>query len=708
MSPTILSLPFDILVNITSYIDINDITHLSQASPALAFLAQDPFICRSAIEFWAPFSQEWRQYKAGLITAEIGFNNIYQRRSAVGNGLPFSVTSIGNCLSFVYQNGWLAFISDKRIFVRNVRSGNSSQRIPKSRQQPCNGALQNSSGDDHHAPFNVVNFPKEWDDLNLVDSESEIELMGFIDNVLTLCFRPMQEDAQGVSAWLLALGITTNEGDEGIELFRAALQTTEKLFVRHNENYIFWGTQSGRASHVYLEWVIKGTLFRDWGDAKRDGRVPSVASLQLPDFVGSEMSSTCAFEIHEDHFYGVSNQTSWHNEEIDWTSLFDCICFPLAKPYSADLKRNKRIYRRQHDEGPLDDLWTVLGLQVKEDIGKLTIVEGRREWTNGGSSAYRTFYTADITFPDGEEPHQLPEDDPYVTIVTSANRPNYIPRLKLKTETIHPEREHPRYRSSPPFIAARTRYRSYNLASATFIDLVSDSNCCEASAKSMAGCLRFRTGSRRLAPFPSNWSKPDAGKGKQRANSEIGSPRLDLIWMDMDFEDLVDSDDPTAFDIDILATNLDEEPKETEASVRGYRYSPITLWPPPLLPESNAPPTTTSITHACETEQVSSQEVHRLMNPHHTNRDCFAPIDIAAASDERTVVFLVRKKQNRSSASSYEEGHLVLVSFCPWVTALDAEIYSAGNVDGVEFVLLREDIRGRSKETTFFTGPTLI
>jgi hypothetical protein len=49
----------------------------------------------------------------------------------------------------------------------------------------------------------------------------------------------------------------------------------------------------------------------------------------------------------------VAYLTSFNLEEIDWTSYYYCIRFPVADPTAVQTP--KRIWRRRHIEGPIND-----------------------------------------------------------------------------------------------------------------------------------------------------------------------------------------------------------------------------------------------------------------------------------------------------------------------------------------------------------------
>jgi hypothetical protein len=55
-----------------------------------------------------------------------------------------------------------------------------------------------------------------------------------------------------------------------------------------------------------------------------------------------------------------------------------------------------RVWRRQHGEGPIDDRWSSLRLDVGETRGVLKIAESRTEWYKGSSLKEARYYITDI------------------------------------------------------------------------------------------------------------------------------------------------------------------------------------------------------------------------------------------------------------------------------------------------------------------------
>jgi hypothetical protein len=379
------------------------------------------------------------------------------------------------------------------------------------------------------------------------------------------------------------------------------LESSSKLFVRHTSAFLYYGTHTGVASDGHHEWEVRGVSLDGESFKTRQ-------SIQLVDFFGGDIGSTVAFEIHNGYFYAVSNQTSFDVEELDWTSFYHCIRFPLGDPY-PDAEANKRVYRRQHAEGPIHDSWTDLSIQVDERTNKPLIVESRREWQKSSSRKLRAFYISELdtgstTLTEDGLPNdglsnepQLPLDDLFTGLVDSTNHPHYAPTQPRFSWNVHPEIL-PHTETYRSFLLARTKVRAYNYSCHSFIDLVEDDRCCGVLSES---CLRIRIGSRRLAPF--QWASLD--------KAELSKSRL-------------------------------VHPPFIEDDV-SYRHSTIKMWPPP---GSRCP---------------CSKRLHNILNP---QPSCGVAYNrkVTGVIDERSLVYMVK------SGPSYAPddnalGTVVLIDF---------------------------------------------
>lgn len=325
------------------------------------------------------------------------------------------------------------------------------------------------------------------------------------------------------------------------------LHTTTKLFARTTRFFLYFGTHTAVGAHGHHEWVVRGVDLRH-------GREITERPIQLTNLVGSDLGQTVCFEIHGASFFALSNQTCFQTEEIDWTSYYHYAQIPLG--CSTAQPELKRIWRRQHVEGPINDSWTDLSLRAEQN-NELLIVECRKEWLGGGSANIRTYYTRPLKASSisrtvgglhAGQPHErneadtglvtplglnndalntlmLPRNDILVSQLDENSKPNYSPAEVRIDREFHPEYSQERFNpcNSPTrdFILAKTKFRTYNPSACAFVDLVNDSFQRPGSLRS-CDRLRLRVGSRKqLSPLVEDEKYPGHSMiRKQRANHE--------------------------------------------------------------------------------------------------------------------------------------------------------------------------------------------
>jgi hypothetical protein len=586
-------LPYDLLFYISASLDLDDIVHLGYTCRQLWASLNESTLCRSTIQRHSPHSAEAALARSNRITYREALQRIYDRRHSFSNAYPFSARVIGQASAFIYRQGVLCLLNGYKLQILDVQASSDTQR-----------EIDISSIIDSMLVFHSSSS----------NSAPKLSLLYYSDEIIAIHY-----ERKAKSNDSLILAISTKDVPPScsrlIECF--VVETSQKLFVRHTSSYLYYGTYSAIGNHGHHEWVIQGFSF----DKTRP--LPEARPIQLEEFFGTDIGSTVVFEIHDGHFYAVSNQTSFDVEELDWTSFYHCVRFPLDKPLSKEVKVNKRIYRRQHAEGPIHDSWTDLSLQVDERTNKLLIVESRREWQRGSSKQLRTFYTQKIKFPkstssnsskDGSSPTEttadpplLPLDDPLVNMIDSSNNPNYAPEQERKLRYTHPEFGKPEKSVQTPrsFILARTKYRAYNFSCSSFIDVVEDEKCCMDPYNPNSGsCLRLRIGSRRPEP-------------------------------------LVPIEDYSPNNRTVTQHQLSNTP--IDSNKRDYRYSPIRMWPPPA---STCP---------------CAARLHRILNPPMPSGQ--QSKTILGVLDEQNLVYMVRPGRSYGGDDN-ALGTVVVVSFC--------------------------------------------
>lgn len=437
----------------------------------------------------------------------------------------------------------------------------------------------------------------------IVSGECKVQLLNYSEGILAVyCTKIRGSEASYIYAINTAPECPT--GKRVIE--RIPLAACDRLLVRHNSRYLYYVTHTGRGDDGERKWEIDGiSLDINFPLPRRE------RPLLLENFHGSDVGSTIAFEIHNDHFYAVSNQGSSEVEEIDYTSFYHVVRFPLNSPLPDEVEKDERLYRRQHKEGPIHDTWTDLTLQVDDCTNETVIVESRREWAQASSRQSRTFYVTKLNFgenfKDMLDEQLLPENDPLVPLIDSSNHPHWKPTPALYSWSQHPEFSGTDT-TRRSFMLARTKFRAYNYACTSFLDLVEDDRCC--SNPSQPPCLRLRVGARREMGLQHTYSNSD-NNTKAKAKSPI---------------------------------TTHQRPTFVDTSTQ-YRHSPIRMWPPPA---SHCP---------------CSKHLHIIMNPALPSGNTPHARSVIGILDGNYFIYMVKPARTYRSGDDSALGSIVVVDF---------------------------------------------
>ncbi|KAN0112859.1 hypothetical protein V8E51_005810 [Hyaloscypha variabilis] len=620
----LISLPYEVLSNVVDNISFDDAFNLGRTCKHYRYLLTEESISKTIVQTKVRYSNEALAAKAVGGGNARALRRVAKRRDALATANPFVVATIGFCDAYLYCKGVLCYTLDDRLRLLDLHHSAQDELVIS-------------------IPGLLTQALSEIDD----HSRGVFQVLYYSDRIVSCLYKSSGPDP---TAWLIAFHLKTR----GI-LIAHELESIDKIFVRHNKQYLYYGTHSEIGTDGNRKWVIQGYDFkaRKWFDQK----------MHLPDMVGSEIGSTICFELHKDYFYALSNQTSFEVEEIDWTSFYHCIRFPLNSPCKALLEKteNKSMWRRQHQEGPIDDRWTNLSLDEDESSGQLKIVEARKEWYLGSSRSQRTYYTTDIIFPRLEKDEDLYLDNLPTTcsadagsafpsasraqVSTSADDPASfsastsststasssstastgasntsatppsedidtsqlpdVPLRKLIRKDDHPhhinaparlpQNTHPGNdgSSQPTFTLAKSRIRTYHTSCSTFIDLVDD-------------------------PLPTDW------QGRQRLRLRAGSRSLGppLLYTQGPKQGLLR---PPSSDLDIALTEM-------------YRVPEITYWPAAQNPDPNL-------------RNEHDDAIYKLLNPpsHLGN--------VEGTADERSMVYVTGARD--------EPQALIFIAFDP-------------------------------------------
>ncbi|KAJ5367761.1 hypothetical protein N7541_001702 [Penicillium brevicompactum] len=427
------TLPFDVFYHIATSLDDRDLIHLSRVNRALHSITQSEQIARKTVENGLLHSKEGQ----AAMTAQSGYRKAVGLRFAVHEAVatanPYFVACVGYAASFIYNQGHLAYRCQNHIRVLHVHGVATSERVLDLTQV----------------------LPHPLHTAGPVPADN-VTLLSYSDDILVF-------QVTGVSATEDALFvIDMRRSSRPRPVFHRSIPASAPIFVRHTRSYLWYGTFTAADGSDGV-WTITGV------DLETGVRI----GIQLDRIVDGDLGQTLCFEMHDEHLYAVSTQVASDDSEIH-SSFYHWFCFA---PRESGRKWNGRFWRREHQEGPINEMWTDLSIRKDEMTGRPVILECRREWRDGKSENHRTYYTQRLPAPEALAPlsggamatpswvsmvDDLDDDQPYDERPAKRLRRHY----------------HAEYESGSTkrqeFIPARTKHRSYHLGSSTFVDLVND------------------------------------------------------------------------------------------------------------------------------------------------------------------------------------------------------------------------------------------
>lgn len=504
----------------------------------------------------------------------LALRRIYKRRQALRSAAPFTAAIVAVAESWIYANGTLCHILDRTLRILDLHKSSGEETVIDVRAL-LDEAVAESRG----------------------ARKYKLQVLHYAEGIVSCIYthtRPL------VESWLIVFSV-----DNGCKLLTTLpLDTTYKIFVRNDSDYLYFGTHSEFGEDGFRRWVLMGYDIRGnrWFEQK----------VHLLDMVGSDIGQSIAFEIIDGKFYGLSSQASFEVDEVDWRSFYHCFRFPVAapKPKTTERSVKEEMWRRQHAEGPIDDRWSFIRLlRDDRDPKKLQVLESRKEWLNGQSSGRRNYYTTKLEFPPQEET----TDDNGSSSGTNPNNVGGGITMNPTTTTVpdtgactYDLPQNPEFRKRCPltthagddastalmFTLSKCFIRSYHPSSQTFLDLVDN-------------------------PSPQD---PDTPRLQLRAGSRQLRPKEELLR------------EPAALD-----TNLPHA-ERIKHMYRNKGKNKITFWPPCDPDGAQADP-------------AALVDLHRILNPpSHTG-------NVKGAWDDRSLVY----------STSHADGMqaLVFISFDP-------------------------------------------
>lgn len=429
---------------ITNPLGLHDIFNLALTCRQFSYLINNDDICKTALETHASYSAELRDIRSSRQYAR-GFRRLVKIRDAIATASPYSVAVVACANDFIYCNGMLCYtLGPERLRILDLHNSGFEEVVIDT------AALLQSVPDE-----------------NLGNNSYKFRPIHYAEGIVSCLYTPPKIEGR---SRLLVLNL-----HERKLLTCHRLESHQKLFVRNTQNYLYYGTHSFTGDDGFKRWVLKHFSIRDkqWGSGH----------LDLEDIVGSDIGATVCFEIMDDHFYGLSSLSSFDVYETDWTSYYHGFRFPVgsSRPRDMQLTSKKKMWRRQHQEGPIDDRWSTLSLEKDPAGGKLMAVECRREYLVGDCSSTRSSYRTELNFCASDDSDNDHSDSEYDE--DEADHPSgSTSAAATTTPTRDPSTVHRGDDGSTIPAATFTHcfIRSYHQSCETFMDLINDPAASEA------------------------------------------------------------------------------------------------------------------------------------------------------------------------------------------------------------------------------------
>ncbi|KAI8963701.1 hypothetical protein F5Y11DRAFT_318390 [Daldinia sp. FL1419] len=463
-------LPYEIMSYVVKYLEIAEIFDLALTCHHFQYLVREERFCRAIITAQASHTAEAQEaQRSGHYSRAL--RRVAKRHQALARASPYVVGIVGFADSYEYIQGTLCYIIENR-----------PQRWLR--------ILDLHSSASYELVIDIPTLVHEAVPRSAKSRKYKFRVLYHADGITSCLFSFALPNTEN---WLLVF-----KADEQLIIAAYQLDSAAKIFVRNNKDYLYFGTHSEDGADGFRKWVLTGYDIKKctWFSQK----------MHLTDVVGYDVGSTVCFEIIDDHFYGLSNQTDFEIRETDWNSYYHCFRFPLHDPSvkNKQIMKTEDSWRRQHAEGPIDDRWSFLKLEKDEASGIINIVESRKEWLTNKSGSLRTYYITQVTFGsdsgvDSNGVSPAAEGNP--TVGRSTRSVAYLDKphgsdLRFRS----PENVHHGDDSSMALVFTRsqTHLRAYQRCCSTYMDLVDD-----VSSSGLSGSrnLRLRSGFRKSRAY---------------------------------------------------------------------------------------------------------------------------------------------------------------------------------------------------------------
>ncbi|KZL63408.1 f-box domain-containing protein, partial [Colletotrichum incanum] len=462
-------LPIEILTYVADSLDLHDIFNLSLVCSQFRYLVSNDDICRAALETNAPYSPDVQNARFSKQYARC-LRRLVKTRDAIATAAPYATAIVAQADEFIYCDGMLCYThGHESLRLLDLHGSADSEIVIDTRKL----LVSNLESYPELRPYAISN-------------RYRFRPLHFACGILSCLYRSPKSEGRSC---LIVLDLWQRR-----LLAAYRLESTSKLFVRNNREYLYYGTHSLTGGDGFERWVLK--LF----DICKEQWAPG--QLDLEDLVGSDVGSTVCFEIIDDHFHGISSLNTFETYESDWTSYYYGFRLPMGSLRAADMQLTSKtaMWRRQHEEGPIDDRWSTLQLEKDLITGDIMVLESRREWLVDECSSTRTSHRTALRFSECHN-HSNNNSDSENDSESDTEDNEGSPVHSCSTSTIahaKPQRESSQFHrgddgsTTPVITLSQCFIRSYNHSCETFIDLVNEPG----ASDSMTRRLQLRSISR--------------------------------------------------------------------------------------------------------------------------------------------------------------------------------------------------------------------
>ncbi|KAK2065215.1 hypothetical protein LY76DRAFT_672721 [Colletotrichum caudatum] len=444
-------LPIEIISYIADSLDLHDIFNLSLTCSQFRYIAYNDDICRAALETNASYSAEVQNARTSKEYAR-SLRRLVKTQNAIAAAAPYSVALVAQADEYVYCDGMLCYTH-----------GHESLRLLH---------LHESAGSEIVIDIRSLLLSALGTDIR--DSRCKFRPIHFACGIVTCLYSPPKSEGR---SRLIILDLQQRR-----LLSAHRLESTSKLFVRNNSEHLYYGTHSLTGDDGFKRWALKRF------DICKDQWDPG--HLELENLVGSDIGATVCFELFGNYFYGLSSLNSFEVYENDWTSYYCGFRLPVGSSRAEDMQLTSKhaMWRRQHDEGPIDDRWSTLRLEKDQATGVIVVLESRREWLVDECSSTRTSYQTALRFSnrhhssggDSADSDSGSESDTGTSEVSFFHPcpSGTISQPKRQRNESELHRGDDGF-TTPAITLSQCFIRRYNYSCETFIDLVNDSEAAD-------------------------------------------------------------------------------------------------------------------------------------------------------------------------------------------------------------------------------------